>query len=183
MRTRNFLDGARIAGVEQLTEKSEAELRKCRNVGKKTVVEIRIALARFGLSLRGENPPTETPDQESLDLLLREQTELEGRLRQIKEKIEHLKASKDHKPNIASAVFAKWLELNDYGAVAQEFSITPSRVSSIVSHAYRLKLKNGDLNEFDIFFSWKEKRNYAAVAQKFLIPEFLVRNIVIRRNK
>jgi len=54
VRANNAFLGAGIKTIEDLTEKKRIDLLKMRNIGKKTLEEIRKALYRYGLKLKGE---------------------------------------------------------------------------------------------------------------------------------
>jgi hypothetical protein len=116
-------------------------------------------------------------------MLLEEQTKLQAELRRVKERLLEVRASIPAKPKIQPAVFARWLDLRDYQAVAKEFCLTPSKVSSIVSATFRQQLKSRSLDKIDLVCRWKETRHYQQVAQEFEVPEFLVKHIVVRWNK
>ena len=54
VRSFNCLKRANINTVEELVEKTEAEMMKVRNLGKKSLEEVQNKLAELGLSLRQE---------------------------------------------------------------------------------------------------------------------------------
>jgi RNA polymerase alpha subunit len=189
-RTRSFFANANIMSVRQLAAMSQQDLLRYRGVGRKTLTELRIALANHasprstaaGCLVDATSSDAVSKTKE-IEMLLEEQTKLEAQLRKVKEKLLEAKASIPRKPKIKPLVFARWLELRDYHAVAKDFSLTPSKVSSIVSEVYRQKLKTKNLDKVDIFCRWKETRNYEQVAKELDVPEFLVKNIVVRWNK
>jgi DNA-directed RNA polymerase specialized sigma24 family protein len=189
-RARNFFENANIKTVGQLAAMSKRELLRYRGVGRKMLLEIKVALANHGPTPGGGTPAFSsagTSDGVSkakeIEELLEAQTKLEAQLRAVKEKIVEARASMPRKPKLKPAVFARWLEIRDYHAVAKEFSLTSSKVSSIVSEAFRQRLKSKGLNEAEIVNRWREARSYQQVAREFDVPEFLVRNIVVRLNK
>jgi hypothetical protein len=189
-RALNFFTNAQIKTVGQLAAMSHQDLRRFRNVGWKTVVEIKMALANptspqapATSPLADTNPLDVTSKKKEIEMLFEEQIKLEAELRRVKEKLLEARASIPHTPSVKPAVFARWLELRDHNAVAMEFCLTPSKVKSIVSEGYRQQLKSRSLNEVDIFCYWEETRSYQKVAQEFGIPESLVKNIVVRLNK
>jgi hypothetical protein len=154
------------------------------------LLEIKVALANHGPSFGGGTPSSNSvgtsdgiPKAKELEELLEAQTKLEAQLRAVKEKIVEARASIPRKPKLKPAVFARWLEIRDYHAVAKEFSLTSSKVSSIVSEAFRQRLKSKGINEAEIVNRWREARSYQQVAREFDVPEFLVRNTVVRFNK
>lgn len=183
MRTRKFFENAEINSLPQLTNMMEAEVRKYRNVGSKTVAEVRFALAQFGQSLRGDKLSQSESKPENLDSLLQRQAKAEGELREIRRQIEQLQEAKTHRVQLSSAVFAKWLELKDHEKVGEEFSLTPGEVRSIISKTFQQKIKNGDLNELDVFDCWKKAQDYTTVSREFELPEYVVENIILRLKK
>jgi DNA-directed RNA polymerase alpha subunit len=58
-RTRGVLRRAGIRSVRQLLDTSADELLRTKNFGHKSLVQLREALARHGLYLRGDGPPAE----------------------------------------------------------------------------------------------------------------------------
>lgn len=52
VRSFNCLKRAEIFTVEQLTSKTEAEMMKVRNLGKKSLTEVKLKLEELGLSLK-----------------------------------------------------------------------------------------------------------------------------------
>jgi hypothetical protein len=186
-RARNFFINAEIKTVGQLAAMFHQPLRRYRGVGWKTVMEIKMALANHASlqgtatsSLSDAAPLDAISKTKEIEMLLEQQIHLESELRRVKEKLLEARASIPNKPEVKPAVFARWLELRDHNAVAREFCLTPSKVRSIVSEAYRRKLKSQSLNEVDIFCYWEETKSYQQVAQEFDVPEFLVKNIVVR---
>jgi hypothetical protein len=189
-RALNFFTNAQIKTVGQLAAMSPKDLRRYRNVGWKTVVEIKMALANHAspqaaatTPLSDAAPLVAIPTNNGIEKLLQEQIRLQTELRLVKDKLAEARASTPGKPKVKHAVFARWLELRDYNAVSNEFCLTQSRVRAIVSKAFREKLESQDRGEVDIYCYWKETRDYHRVAQEFDVPEFLVRNIVVRWNK
>jgi hypothetical protein len=188
-RTRTFFANANIMNVRQLAAMTQQDLLRYRGVGRKTLMELKIALAKNAYS--ASSPAASPLDAHSSDavsktreieMLSEEQTKLEAELRKVKEKLLEARASMPRKPKIKPLVFARCLELRDYHVVAKEFNLTPSNVSSIVSEVYRQMLKTKHIDKADIFCRWKETRNYEQVAKEFDVPVFLVKNIVVRLN-
>lgn len=55
VRSYNCLKRAGINTVQELTDKSEMDMMKVRNLGRKSLVEVREKLANLGLSFRKED--------------------------------------------------------------------------------------------------------------------------------
>jgi len=55
VRSYNCLKRAGINTVQELTEKSEADMMRVRNLGRKSLVEVKEKLADLGLSLKQED--------------------------------------------------------------------------------------------------------------------------------
>ena len=147
-RTLNFFSNANIKSVSRLAAMSKKEILRYRNVGWKTVVEIKIALANQaspqGTATSSLNDAAQSDaisKRQEIEMLLEEQIKLEAQLRRVKDQLLEARASIPNKPSVKPAVFARWLELRDPNAVAREFCLTPSKVKSIVSEAYRQKLR------------------------------------------
>lgn len=102
-RTRNFFRNACITEVEQLTWMSGRDLLRFRNVGEKTLLEIRQALAHHGLGLRSDVCPPEHFEGDLLTLQ-EEQVILERRLREIAATIKYLEALERQTPGVPPAV-------------------------------------------------------------------------------
>lgn len=55
VRSYNCLKRAGINTVQELADKSEDDMMKVRNLGRKSLEEVKVKLADLGLSLRNEN--------------------------------------------------------------------------------------------------------------------------------
>ena len=74
MRSANCLQNADIKYIGELVQRSEAEMLKTKNFGRKSLLEIKELLAEMGLALGMKLPSF--PDRETLDRMRLEQDKL-----------------------------------------------------------------------------------------------------------
>jgi hypothetical protein len=140
-RALNFFVNLEIHSVDRLTKMNIQELRKYRNVGRSTVMEIRLALARMNLSLEGEPVyvPAESNEAEDLkirlEILEEKRDEILTQIRQLKLQItaqKPLRRAPPKNPELNKKLLARWKEVRDWNIVAQEFGVTVNKVRNIV---------------------------------------------------
>ena len=162
-RARSFLIRSDIRDVADLLAKDSHDLSKYRGVGKTLMMELRIALGRHGLALRGEQPMV-ADESEPMQTLLAKEEKLKAELRDVRQKITDLRAAgavkRQQQSSLASQVIAKWLAIRDRQGVAVELGLDRATVNAIVSDYYREKFTNGTLSEYDIIDRWEEVRSY-----------------------
>ena len=117
------------------------ELRKCRNVGRSVIMEIRLALSRMNLSLEGESvyrlhDPDESNDLKArLNILEQKRDELLVEIQHLKSQImaqRPLKRKPAKNPELDRRLYDRWKTVRDYKIVAQEFGVTTNKVRAVV---------------------------------------------------
>ena len=81
----------KVGTFQELSEFTELDVLRGHGPGKKTLLEIKIALATVGLGLGGGPPYAQAADPKQLEQLLNRQVELEVELQQIKRQIRDVK--------------------------------------------------------------------------------------------
>ena len=135
-RTQSFLYNAGIGSIQQLIEKSPQEVMKYRNVGPKTLFEIRLRLGALGLSLEGDRVWTLASFGESHEELIQRKAALQLELATVCERISEIEQARELEKTLAKrinedAIYAGWREGSSFAKLAKHHSTRPDIVSEI----------------------------------------------------
>jgi hypothetical protein len=135
-RAQSFFSNVGIGSIQQLIEKSPHEVLKYRNVGSKTLVEIRHRLGALGLSLQGDRVWTLATFGDNYDELIKRKAALEIELATVCEQITDIEQAREldkalAKPIDEDAIYADWKQGGSFAKLAENHSTRPDVVSEI----------------------------------------------------
>ena len=147
-RAAQCLLNAEIETIEQLISKSANEILKYRNVGRKTLTEIRFRLGKIGLHLDGDKIYTLEDFGNGYEKLVQKKMSLEIELSTVEKQIEEIDEARAlEKANIEpldeNAVYAAWQADPNFTQLAKAFQAGPKVISEICWGRLEADCKNG----------------------------------------
>jgi hypothetical protein len=147
-RAAQFFLNAEIETIEQLTAKSPNEISKCRNVGKKTLTEIRFRLGKIRLHLNSDKIYTLEDFGNEYEKLVQKKMALEIELSTIEKQIEEIDEARAlEKENIEpldeNEIYAAWQANPNFSYLAKTFQTRPDVISEICWGRLEADCKNG----------------------------------------